>query len=160
MAEGVPPPAASLPPYRRLRVSERRDRRDQAAGRARPDPLRHRFRSARTLPGRISASHVPGPAPRSGRCLAGQADLAHQLLRDVQRHSHATAVGRAAPVADAVPATAVQRDRRSQIGDCPAKARPASIAMRTATRTAPRTSPPMRARSGSVIASRRCRSAA
>src|SRR5713226_5065103 len=107
MAEGVPPPAASLPSYRRLRLSEARDRRDKAAGRAGPDPLRHRFRSARTLPGRISASHVPDPATRSGRCFAGQADLAHQLLRDVQWHSHTTAVGRAALVGDAIPATAV-----------------------------------------------------
>ena len=39
MAEGVPPPAASPPPCRRLRVSEGGDRYDEAAGRARPDPL-------------------------------------------------------------------------------------------------------------------------
>jgi hypothetical protein len=33
------------------------------AGRARPDPVRHRFRSAGPLPGRVSASHVPCAAP-------------------------------------------------------------------------------------------------
>ncbi len=158
--KGFLPLPHPYPSYRRLCLSEGRDRRDQAAGRPRSDSLRHRFRSARTLPGRISASHVPDPASRSGRCLAGQADLAHQLLRDVQRHSHATAVGRAALVGDAVPAAAVQRHRRSQVGNTQPSVRPASIAMRTATRTAPHTSPPIPARSGSVTASRRCRSAA
>jgi cytochrome c peroxidase len=43
---------------------------------------------------------------------------------------------------------------------CPASDQPASIAMRMATRTAPLTSPPIPARSGTVTASRRCRSAA
>ena len=160
VAQGLPSPAASLPPHRRLRVSAERDRRDQAAGRARPDPLRHRFRPAGALPGRVSAGDVPDLAPRSGGCLAGQAGHAHQLLRAVQRHYLAAGAGRAAPVADAVPAAAVQRDRRSQVGSTPAKDRPASTATRTATRTARRTSIPVSARSGSAIASRPCRSAA
>jgi cytochrome c peroxidase len=55
--------------------------------------------------------------PDLGDVLAGQAGLDHQLLRDVQWRSHAPAIGRVAPVADALSGAAIQCDRRSQIGD-------------------------------------------
>ena len=73
--KGFLPLPHPIPSHRRLCVSAGRDRRDQAPGRARPDPLRHRFRPAGALPGRVSAGHVPDRAPRSGGCLAGQAGL-------------------------------------------------------------------------------------
>jgi hypothetical protein len=44
------PPTASLPTYRRPGVSKGGDRRDKAAGRARPDPQREDF--VRTVPDR------------------------------------------------------------------------------------------------------------
>jgi hypothetical protein len=73
------------------------------------------------LPERFLAPFPPAmyltPRPRSRRRLTGQAGLANQLLRAVQRHSHAQATGRVAPVADAFPGAAIQCDRRSQISD-------------------------------------------
>jgi hypothetical protein len=48
-----------------------------------------RFRPAGTLPGGISSGDVSDDTPRSRRCLAGQADIDHQLLRAAKRHSDA-----------------------------------------------------------------------
>ena len=62
----------------------------------------------------VSSGDLPDSAPRSRRCLAGQAGIADQLLRAVQRDSHAQATGRVAPAADAFPGAAVQCDRGSQ----------------------------------------------
>ena len=58
VAERLPTLAASHPCNRRLRDSTERDRPDQEPGWARPDPLRYRFRSARTLPRSLSTGDV------------------------------------------------------------------------------------------------------
>jgi cytochrome c peroxidase len=64
----------------------------------------------------FTSCDVSDPAHRSGRCLAGQAGLADQLLSDVQWHSDSETIGRIAVAFDPLPGTTVQRHRRSPRG--------------------------------------------
>jgi len=72
MAERLPAVAASPSRSRRVRHSTERDRPDQAPGRARPDPLRYRFRSARTIPRSLSTGDVSRSAPDLGDVSQGK----------------------------------------------------------------------------------------
>ena len=80
---------------------------------ARPDAVRSRLRPARSLAAGVSAADLPDDAARSGRRLEGQAGHDRELLRAVQGHPESEAARRAAAAGHAVPAAAVQRDRRS-----------------------------------------------
>ena len=112
-----------------------RDRGNQETGRARPHPLRPRFRPARPLPARVSAAHLPDHPARPGRRVAGQAGHHRQLLRAVQRHSEPQADRGAAPAGDAVPAAAVQPDRGSPLGEGEPRGDLLRLPRRTATPT-------------------------
>ena len=131
-----------------------RDRRDQAAGRARPEAVRYRFD--------LSITSWPSfPAIYLTRApiwviLAGQAGLADQLLPAVQRRPDTLTAGRAAPVADpsrsssSTPLRIAARDTQPRRGllDCHSNGH-----QNGATHPAQ-----MLARSSSATASRRCRS--
>ena len=157
---GLPAAAASQPSRRRHAVPQVPHRRDQEAGRARPDALRPRLRPARSSAAGVPAADLPDDAARSRRRLAGQARHDRQLLRAVQRHPQSQAARRPAPAGDAVPAAAVQPDRGPPLRAGRAAASPASTATPTATPTPRRTWSATSARRSSAIASTRRRCAA
>ena len=86
----------------------------QAAEKPRLAAIRRRLRSAGSSDAGISAADVPDHATRPGRRVAGASADDQKLLSAAARHRHAGADGRDAAAADAVPAAAVQPDRRSQ----------------------------------------------
>jgi len=49
----------------------------------RPDPVRHRFRSAGSLPGEFPPAIYLTPRPDLGDVSQGKAGLAHELLREM-----------------------------------------------------------------------------
>ena len=160
LSGGLHAAAASEPSRGRDAVPEVAHRPGEGAGRARPRALRSRFPDAGASARGESGGDLPDDAARSRRRVQGPARDADELLRAVQRHPESEAARRTAPAADAVPAAAVQRDRRPAFGASRARASRASIVTPTATRTAPRTSWATFARRNSVIASRRPRCAA
>ena len=100
------------------------------------DALRPRLRPARPLPARVPAADLPDDAPRPRRRLAGQARHDRQLLRAVQRHPEPEAARGPAPARDAVPAAAVQPDRRPPHRAAEPRRDLLRLPRRTATRTA------------------------
>ena len=111
VARGVPALAAPQPSRGRHGVSQAPHRRDQEAGRARPDAVRPGLRSAGALLARVSARHLPDDSSRPRRRVAGAGGHVAELLQAVQRHPESEAVGGPAAAGDSVPAAAVQRDR-------------------------------------------------
>ena len=109
--QGILALAASQPSGRRHGVSATPDRRDQEAGRARPDALRPGLRPADASAARVSARHLPDDSARPRRRVAGAGGHAGELLQVVQRPLESQAVGGAAAAGHSVPAAAVQRHR-------------------------------------------------
>ena len=70
LARGLLPAAAPESRRGRHDLPEVPDRRDQEAGRPRPDALRSRLRPARPLPARVPGADLPDDAARSRRRLA------------------------------------------------------------------------------------------
>ena len=156
--QGILSAAASQPSRGRHALPALRDRGDQEAGGARPDPLRSRLRSARSFPARVSRAHLPDHAPRPRRRIPGQAGDHRQLLRAVQRHPQSQAAGGAPVAGDALSRSSSSTRPRIAVPSARAGAWPASIATPTATRTPPRIWSATFARRSSDTASirRRC----